>query len=315
MRKASVDGFNETLNGIKQSQQDFKDTQNHFITLTLFCDCGIENVYDMVSVKDVPELTMEEFQPCCYTPLLDANGQTITAMENHVICIRNSVVVVTIITDGRENASRKFNNAKVRQLIDRLKEKSWTFTFIGANQDSFAVASKLSIHQARTFRATPQSMTSVQQEVRAQNTQLFSHLDNLVVKLRNDMLGYRYSQLQKTYSAMSKAAFDSVPNTSASRFSMPFQKPTLNNYLPPILPLPNPQSNNSFDLSSPRHQLLFHKSPSHISLSHVSPPPPPPSNHPPTAAFTNPFTLSPLSSVDSTSPPSDSKSSPKENKN
>ena len=39
IRKAAVDGFNETLAGIKKAQEKFADTQEHFVSLVTFCSC------------------------------------------------------------------------------------------------------------------------------------------------------------------------------------------------------------------------------------------------------------------------------------
>ena len=37
IRRAAVDGFNETLSGIKKAQENFADTQDHYVTLVTFC--------------------------------------------------------------------------------------------------------------------------------------------------------------------------------------------------------------------------------------------------------------------------------------
>ena len=215
VRQAAVDGFNETLNGIKKAQNDYKDTQDHFITLALFCNHGVENVYDKVSVKDVPDLTMEDFQPCCTTPLLDAIGKTLTDMESHVKDIEDSLVVVTIITDGAENASRQYNNQQIRTLIDRLKEQQWSFTFIGANQDSFAVANTLSIDQARNFAPTSSGMARMQHVQGSQNRHLFTKLHRFKEEEQQSSyvpLMARRAQYQQIAQEAYKEASDSDSN-------------------------------------------------------------------------------------------------------
>jgi hypothetical protein len=65
--------------------------------------------------------------------------------------IEDAVVVVTIITDGLENASKEYTGAAVKQLVEQLKGEGWTFTYMGANQDSVEVAFNLSIRNARNF--------------------------------------------------------------------------------------------------------------------------------------------------------------------
>ncbi len=151
IRQAAVSGFNETLNGIKKAQEKFADTQEHFVSLLTFCDCEKKYVFDKVPVGEARSLTMDDYQPCCCTPLYDAMGFTLTSMRNHVKNIEDAVVVVTIITDGLENASKEYTGAAVKQLVEQLKGEGWTFTYMGANQDSVEVAFSLSIRNARNF--------------------------------------------------------------------------------------------------------------------------------------------------------------------
>ena len=151
IRQAAIDGFNETLAGIKKAQEKFADTQEHFVSLLTFCDCEKKYVFDKVHVADARKLTTADYVPCCCTPLYDAMGFTLTSMRNHVKDIEDSVVVVTIITDGLENASKEYTGTAVKQLVEKLKGEGWTFTYMGANQDSVEVAFNLSIRNARNF--------------------------------------------------------------------------------------------------------------------------------------------------------------------
>ena len=151
IREAAVDGFNETLAGIKKAQEKFADTQDHFVTLVTFCNCETKHVFDKVPVAEARPLTMEDYQPCCGTPLYDAMGFTLTAMRRHVKEIEDSVVVVTVITDGMENSSREYSGRVIKELVERLRGEGWTFTYMGANQDAVEVASSLSIRNSRNF--------------------------------------------------------------------------------------------------------------------------------------------------------------------
>ena len=151
IRQAAVEGFNETLAGIKKAQEKFEETQDHFVTLVTFCSCETKHVFDKTPVADAHPLKMEDFQPCCTTPLYDAMGITLTAMRKHVKEIEDSVVVVTIITDGMENASHEYNGKTIKELVERLRGEGWTFTYMGANQDAVEVASELSIRNSRSF--------------------------------------------------------------------------------------------------------------------------------------------------------------------
>ena len=151
IRKAAVDGFNETLAGIKKAQEKFADTQEHYVSLVTFCSCETKHVFDKTPVADASPLKVEDYQPCCCTPLYDAMGITLTAMRKHVEKIDDSVVVVTIITDGLENASQEYSGKAIKELVERLRGEGWTFTYMGANQDAVEVASELSIRNSRNF--------------------------------------------------------------------------------------------------------------------------------------------------------------------
>ena len=109
IRQAAVDGFNETLAGIRKAQEKFADTQEHYVSLVTFCSCETKQVFDKVPVANAHPLTTSDYTPCCCTPLYDAMGFTLTAMRKHVKDIEDMAVVVTIITDGMENASHEFN--------------------------------------------------------------------------------------------------------------------------------------------------------------------------------------------------------------
>ena len=154
IRQAAIDGFNETLAGIKKAQEKYADTQEHFVSLLTFCDCEKKYVFDKVPAKEARKLTLEDYEPCCCTPLYDAMGFTLTTMRNFVKSVDDAVVVVTIITDGYENASKEYTGVAVKKLVEELKSDGWTFTYMGANQDSVEVAFSLSIRNSRNFDAT-----------------------------------------------------------------------------------------------------------------------------------------------------------------
>ena len=57
------------------------------------------------------------------------------------MCIRDRIT-----TDGMENASSRYDSEKVKQMIERQKEKyGWEFLFLGANIDAVETASQFGI--------------------------------------------------------------------------------------------------------------------------------------------------------------------------
>jgi hypothetical protein len=73
LREVAVQGYNETLDIIRAAQQRHDLEQQNLVTLTLF-NHSITNVFDCDSVKDMPNLLMQDYLPEGATAMLDAIG-------------------------------------------------------------------------------------------------------------------------------------------------------------------------------------------------------------------------------------------------
>ena len=172
---AAISGFNETVGGIRSAQERFKDTQEHFVSLMIFCDCEKTMVYDMVPVAEVKELTSKEYRPCCCTPLYDAMGISINALYNAIKDKEDATAVVTVITDGLENASKEYSGSAIKALVERMKdEEGWNFAYIGTNQDVAATSASLSIDNHMSFRDDEAGMTEAWEKERKAKMSMFS---------------------------------------------------------------------------------------------------------------------------------------------
>ena len=212
IRQAAISGFHETLNGIKKAQERYADTQEHFVSLLTFCNCEKKYVFDKVPVSEARPLTMEDYEPCCCTPLYDAMGFTLTTMRNHVKNIEDAVVVVTIITDGLENASKEYTGVAVKQLVEQLKGEGWTFTYMGANQDSVEVAFNLSIRNARNFDYSAQGTMAGMAKDSSTRMNFFSRLAHFKEDVECCEMPAR--ERRACYTAMADEAFDEEESKS-----------------------------------------------------------------------------------------------------
>ena len=82
------------------------------------------------------------------TALIDAIGGAIHHIVNiHKYARPEDVpehTLFVIMTDGMENASRRYSSDKVKRMIEHEKEKyGWEFLLIGANIDSVETARHL----------------------------------------------------------------------------------------------------------------------------------------------------------------------------
>jgi hypothetical protein len=138
---ATISGYNEYINILSN------DKKNRFLfTLTKFDSAHITTVHNSVPIKDVPPLNRDTYIPGQMTPLYDAIAYGIKALG------RKRNVLFVILTDGMENASREYTHRDVFRLIEKKKQAGWSFVYLGANQDAFAVGGGLGIPKGNTAR-------------------------------------------------------------------------------------------------------------------------------------------------------------------
>jgi len=107
---------------------------------------------------------MVEGQSIAYFETLKANGDVLPAgmtplydAAAHVMDLaleRNSKrTVVVILTDGHENASKEYTQAKIKSKVKSLEDKKMEVIFLGANFDvsTYTAASGLSSGKMRNF--------------------------------------------------------------------------------------------------------------------------------------------------------------------
>ena len=121
-----------------------------------------EVIQRAVPIREARPLTAETYVPRAWTPLLDAIGRTINDAGARLGAIaeadRPGKVVLAIITDGLENASREFSRAKILEMITHQREAyKWQIVFLGANQDAIQEGASFGIPKdaALTYGATP----------------------------------------------------------------------------------------------------------------------------------------------------------------
>ena len=154
LEKASVDGVNETIQTIRSSYEQLPD-QEQLLTFVTFSDRGesfCRTKVKLAPISEVSEFKPKDYNPHGCTPLYDTMGLTLTELET--FATDSDLVLVTIITDGYENSSRKYDVEKIRTLVSRLDEKDWVFTYIGANQDAILEAGKMGIRNAMNYNST-----------------------------------------------------------------------------------------------------------------------------------------------------------------
>ena len=130
LKKVTLSGINKTIRTIRRAQEEYSLTQKHTLTLVTFFDSYSKNPNIKTRIDNKPITEVEEFKdysPCGGTPLYDAMGESLTALHNCIKDDEDATAVVTILTDGLENSSRKWKANRLRGLIEELKKEGWSF--------------------------------------------------------------------------------------------------------------------------------------------------------------------------------------------
>lgn len=154
LRNATLSGVNETINTIRQAETDYADKQTHFLTLVTFDARGshgnaVRTLIDAMPISEVHDF--DDYNPNGLTPLYDAMGQSISRLHQLIKQDPDASAIVTVMTDGLENASREYNGHQLKALIEQLKEEGWTFNYMGSAHDVKSVCDLLSIDNVVEF--------------------------------------------------------------------------------------------------------------------------------------------------------------------
>jgi hypothetical protein len=150
IKEAAIGGLNETIQSIKSAQTKHEEVQNYYVTFVSFNTAAIRTIFENRPVTEV-EL-IKDYRPNACTPLYDAMGISLTKLRHQLNKEEQHQVLVTIITDGCENASREYSGIAIKKLVKELKAQGWVFTYIGTNQDVDAVADSLAIDNKMNYQ-------------------------------------------------------------------------------------------------------------------------------------------------------------------
>lgn len=143
----TIGGFNAMIE--KQKKQD-----GECYVSTILFDNVSEVLHDRIKLSEINKMTDRDYTVRGCTALIDAIGGAIHHIGNiHKYARPEDVPAHTlfvITTDGMENASRRYDSATVKKMIERQKEKyGWEFLFIGANIDAVETAARFGINKDR----------------------------------------------------------------------------------------------------------------------------------------------------------------------
>ena len=160
IEKTIIQGFNEIVQTVKGIEKQFPE-QAHYISLVSFNGLGNKLLHFVDPVGKLEQIDGKRYRPDASTPLYDAMGFSMNKLRQFLQNQTDYNVLVTILTDGEENASREYSGNSIKKLIQELKLDNWTFTYIGTDHDIEKMAFSLSITNTMTFQKNEVAMAEM----------------------------------------------------------------------------------------------------------------------------------------------------------
>lgn len=143
VKQDAIGGFNSFV------EEQIKVDGDAHITVVLF-NHEYHVLHSGVPLTADIQLNSDNYTPAGTTALLDAVGRTIDDVGVRLSKTpedkRPGLVIVAILTDGLENASKDYGRQRIFDMIEHQQNQySWEFIFLAANQDAIATARTLNI--------------------------------------------------------------------------------------------------------------------------------------------------------------------------
>lgn len=146
VRQQTINAFNELMSHNTNLISENPD-QEHRLSFITFNGRGIKTVCFNEPLDEKRLLDFSKYNPDDNTPLWDAMGSSILRLKQEIWGKPLQHVLVTILTDGMENASKEFSNKEIKLLVEDLKSKGWAFTYLGTEHDVHKAADALNFNR------------------------------------------------------------------------------------------------------------------------------------------------------------------------
>jgi uncharacterized protein YegL len=167
MQHQAVEGFNVQVKTLQELKQTYPD-QDYTVSLTFFNE-GVRNIISNGKIEQLVPMNPNTFRPNGSTALLDAIGKSIYQIKSDfepALSNDKASVVMVIITDGEENASRFYTYHEIARMIKELDEtEKWTFSFLGADLDAIHTSQMLNIRRENVISFSKSDYSGMMEDV------------------------------------------------------------------------------------------------------------------------------------------------------
>ena len=163
----TIEGFNSQLKTLQQLKQE--NPSNEYIVSVSYFEDEVMEIVKFASIEEIQLLSRENYRPGGMTALLDGIGKSIEAIRRKYDQeIREDLasVVIVILTDGGENASKFYTRNLIAETIKELDATGkWTFSFLGADLDAVSASDNLNIRRENIISFSKGNYDKVMQQM------------------------------------------------------------------------------------------------------------------------------------------------------
>lgn len=160
IKSSIISSFGELLQTMAHVQELYPE-QKQMVSFYSFNDQALTPLMELVPVAEVTPISAQNYLPSGGTPLYDAMAFVFGRMQAMSSLDLNHKVIVTILTDGEENASKKSTRYQIAQQVKMLEEKGWVISFIGTEFDVHQRANELQISNRMSFDKSAEGLADI----------------------------------------------------------------------------------------------------------------------------------------------------------
>ena len=163
----TIEGFNSQLKTLQQLKKE--NPSNEYIVSVSYFEDEVMEIVKFASIEEIQLLSRENYRPNGTTALLDGIGKSIEAIRRKYDQeIREDLasVVMVILTDGGENASKFYTRNLIAEMIKELDATGkWTFSFLGADLDAVQASDNLNIRRENIISFNKENYSGIMDQM------------------------------------------------------------------------------------------------------------------------------------------------------
>lgn len=146
----------DTIGAVNTLVDDQKKQPGECTMSLVQFDHEYQRVYSFKTLGEIEPRSESNYIPRGNTALLDAIGRAVADELEYIGKLeeddRPGLVVLAVLTDGAENASKEYKRDEVRALLQTRQDAGWRVTYLSADSNAFADAPAYGVNRAAVLQ-------------------------------------------------------------------------------------------------------------------------------------------------------------------